>query len=252
MKYPITFLFAALIPLVTSPAAMADDTTWDELYNRQVNGQQSQAPVQQENSQFATQSSNQSMQNGQMQAQNHSSNGMQSQSGMQNGQNFQNRNMQNNMQASQSTPVLNSALAQQMRQFNENNPKGVDILDESMKYHNNGCSNNFTTPNMMMNGNASYGQMMPQNGTMIGGNQMATPCYSLNNCTVVMPGAAMPNQMQMQNGMSGNGLNTQAIGVMGAAALMGVYLQNGGLGGMLKSVGWDNKFHISGQSIGGY
>lgn len=252
MKRPITVLLSALMPLILIPAAFADEASWDQLYQSQV----AQPAVQNSQMQRSQQAGAQTVPQTQNYVQNQNTmlqGSAQNNSFQIPSQNFQNNSAQSGYSNAQSMPVLNSAMVQQMAQCNQNSQKGVDILDESMRYHNNfnTSSNGFGVPNSM-NGNMGYGQMMPQQSTMSGG--MGQPCYSLNNCTVVMPGAQVPNAMQsgVQNNVLGTGLNTQQVGVMGAAALMGVYLQQGGLGGMLKSVGWDGKRHIMGQSIGGY
>jgi hypothetical protein len=43
----------------------------------------------------------------------------------------------------------------------------------------------------------------------------------------------------------------RAVGVAGAAALLGVFVSNGGIGGMMRSAGMDNTRHIRGPG-GGY
>jgi len=179
--------------------------------------------------------------------------------------------------------------------------RGVDIISESMKYHNsamqhfnsqgNGgmqygqvqnAQNNFNAygmqngmTSMSMNGMNSMNVMGGMN-SMNGMNGMMSNGMS-NNFVMPAGGNPMHNQM-MQSQMMGNGcmhqghccghgngmnrgmmsngssdgLNTQAIGALGAATLMGVFMQKGGVGGILQDMGWDGSRHVRGSSIGGY
>ena len=160
---------------------------------------------------------------------------------------------------------------------------GVDILDESLKYHANMSpsalpsgaippepgqftgSSTGTIQNSNLSGSASLytpganipgaisplqtSTLQPQNGVaslpVINGAQ-AVPC-TIN--VIQTPPQAPPKQDLAENLL---GVDSKTIGIVGATALMGSFISNGGVGGMLKSVGWDNKRHIRGQSIGGY
>jgi hypothetical protein len=203
---------------------------------------------------------------------------------------------------------------------------GVDIINESMKYHNSAAMQPF---NNQMNGGmlGNYGQMQNgagqinfnaygmqnginsmnssngmnamgmngmgmsgmNNGMMnngmsnnpmrgagnfvmpAGGNPMAMQGQMMNGCPTCihqshccghgngmnsgMMNSGMMNNGMMNNGMSNgsqDGINTQALGVMGAATLMGVFMQKGGVGGILQDMNWDGSRHVRGSSIGGY
>jgi hypothetical protein len=72
---------------------------------------------------------------------------------------------------------------------------------------------------------------------------------------------AMPNGMNNNGGgivqsignsiMSDPKMMQRAVGVAGAAALLGVFVGNGGVGGLMRSAGMDNSRHIRGPG-GGY
>lgn len=140
----------------------------------------------------------------------------------------------------QSTPMLNSAVSAQSYQPipGTAGEPGVDILEESLKFHNLGHQPaavaqhaNAPAPAQNRNPNASL---------------MSTPLFG-------------PGSLQSKAGIAsggdagssqGKGVSTQAIGAIGAAALLGTFITNGGVGGMMKSVGWNNTRHIRGASIG--
>lgn len=186
---------------------------------------------------------------------------------------------------------------------------GVDIIDESMKYHNSGMQPTGTSPSSQMGPRNNFNTYGMQNGMANGGmnamggmngmnatngmNAMGGMNNGMSN-NFVMPAAGNPmqnqmlqnqmlqnqmlqnqmlqnqnqmlqnqlmqNQMIMNSGInnnmsnngSGDGLNTQAIGALGAATMLGVFMQKGGVGGMLQDMGWDGSRHIRGSSIGGY
>ncbi len=117
---------------------------------------------------------------------------------------------------------------------------GVDILDESLKFHSqqNATPMPQSTPSMQpsMAGGVNYNQFAPANSQK----------NAFQN-----RGTAFNGRSSQGNGMqSGGGLNTQAIGAIGAAALVGTFLQSGGVGGMLRSAGWNNKRQVRGGAIG--
>ncbi len=128
---------------------------------------------------------------------------------------------------------------------------GVDILDESLKFHNQVSGPSYARPagyasNQIFN--TGFGAVNSvSNATVGGGNQ--------NQACPPSPGAG--RSVPGQNGLSGSGsgaggqISTRAIGAIGAAALVGTFLGNGGVGGVMKSVGWDNSRHTRGMSIGG-
>lgn len=108
---------------------------------------------------------------------------------------------------------------------------------------NNGMSNNFVMP---AGGNPMQNQMMQSQ-------MMGSGCMHQGHCCGHGNGMnrGMMNNGMMSNGSS-DGLNTQAIGALGAATLMGVFMQKGGVGGILQDIGWDGSRHVRGSSIGGY
>ncbi|MBX9670601.1 MAG: hypothetical protein K2X93_23565 [Candidatus Obscuribacterales bacterium] len=117
---------------------------------------------------------------------------------------------------------------------------GVDILDESLKFHSqqNAALMPQSTPSMQpsMAGGVNYNQFASANSQQ----------NAFRN-----RGTAFNGSSSQGSGMqSGGGLNTQAIGAIGAAALVGTFLQSGGVGGMLRSVGWNNKRQVRGGAIG--
>lgn len=126
---------------------------------------------------------------------------------------------------------------------------GVDILDESLKFHSQVNGQAASRPMQAnVNQNFNVGAASNRNcnhATGSSGNNGSSCC-----------------QHSHISGNSGNGgdaaaigggqISTRAIGAIGAAALVGTFLSNGGVGGMIKSVGWDNSRHTRGMSIGGY
>ncbi|MDZ4835858.1 MAG: hypothetical protein SGJ27_18930 [Candidatus Melainabacteria bacterium] len=110
---------------------------------------------------------------------------------------------------------------------------GVDILDESLKFHSqvNGQPASRPAnpmPKQQMQAGASLSQPISL-ATVFGGNGQSSNASA-----------------------NGGQISTRAIGAIGAAALVGTFLGNGGVGGMMKSTGWDNSRHTRGMSIGGY
>ncbi|MBX9692810.1 MAG: hypothetical protein K2Z81_10530 [Cyanobacteria bacterium] len=182
---------------------------------------------------------------------------------------------QNNQVAdSTSTVVAESAAGQ----------PNVDILDESLKFHSNmgnsgadmvpmsgaiagstgnhmagsmyGGNNNLIMQQNMMQQNMMQQQsmmqqnMMPMMGScMMNGQAVMYPANT--PCTInVFQTPVQPQQPDLAQSLLG--VDSKTVGVVGATALMGAFMQNGGVGGMLRSAGWDNHRHIRGQSIGGY
>lgn len=294
MKHRMLYFLFVLIPclcqaLSAGCPASANETSWEDLYNKQVAGQPAGE------FQSAPSAGNVPVQNagtfvpvpnfppGNCQTTGWQSAGT---SGIQSG-----------FQTVPSTPVLNSAVLQgQVNQTqlsrtpvlssgemvgNGGVLNGVDILDESLKYQ---AASNRSGSFMPVNQN---GNMMQANqfGAMCGGQASGVfngnGCYSMQNQMSNMSGAGtafngnanmangygscgsgMMNNMGNMNGMMMNnmnggnnglfGLNSRQVGAIGAAAMMGVFLQSGGLGGILRSMNWDPHFHTRGQSIGGY
>jgi hypothetical protein len=136
---------------------------------------------------------------------------------------------------------------------------------------NNVCSNG-------MNGMSSMNSMIGMNQTngMNGNNSMSNGFNNgMNNG--IMQGGMMQNNGMMQNSGMNNGFATndmsgagnggivqsigntimndpkmmqRAVGVAGAAALFGLFVTNGGVGGMMRSAGMDNTRHIRGSVVG--
>ena len=126
---------------------------------------------------------------------------------------------------------------------------GVDILDESLKFHSQGNGQLASRPNLPMNNqNPNLGVSL-QNSC----SHATAAGASAQGCCQHAHGNATANSASNAGGTGLNTpLNTRAIGAIGAAALVGTFLGNGGVGGMIKSVGWDNSRHTRGMSIGGY
>lgn len=169
----------------------------------------------------------------------------------------------------------------------ETSTAGVDIVDDSLKYH------SVMDPSMGMpmtlNGNAQMNRplagagfnhvpvmqqapMMPQQA---GPTQMqaasapvsipvsapvsAAPHESGASFTqklsqslwqqvpTISPVPMVPMTPYMQPAYIPSLDTKRAIGLMGATALMGAFVQNGGVGGLMKSLGMDNQRHIRGN-----
>jgi hypothetical protein len=138
---------------------------------------------------------------------------------------------------------------------------------------NNGSSNAMSSMNGInsmntMNGSAQMNVMNGMsnmnsgmfNGSNDGMNNMSngmTPQNSMNN---------MAGGMVQNNGMNSNSggiaqtigntlmndpqMMQRAVGVAGAAALFGLFVGNGGVGGMMRAAGMDNTRHIRGSVVG--
>jgi hypothetical protein len=247
-------ILLALLPVIVSQSAAAQGQSWGGYSNQQqmsqgAQGQQFGQPYQLQN---------QSQMNGQMigqmggQMSGQMSGQMNNQMGLQ--MNGMQQGFMPNDGQSQSLPMLNSAVSTQ--QFSPYVPgssgaPGVDILDESLKYHNIGVAQNQNfnqNQNNAQTGNPNAGLMArPLFGGsgIMQGNSMQNGCQH-GSCQHATGGGGAGG-----GGALGNGISTQAIGAVGAAALLGTFLTNGGVGGMIKSVGWDNSRHMRGASIGG-
>ncbi|MBI1270247.1 hypothetical protein GC174_07435 [bacterium] len=126
---------------------------------------------------------------------------------------------------------------------------GIDIVDDSLNFHR---AMGYSAPQgaNTLQGNVSQSQSHSNStGNSYYNNQAAMPqqsyarAYGGNAST--MPQAA-------SNFMNNPDMMKRAAGVVGAAALFGVFVKNGGLSGVTRSVGWDNHRHVRGASIGGY
>lgn len=171
-------------------------------------------------------------------------------------------------QLSASTAAAHPLAAPPPPEITQANTGGVDILDESLKFH--AQVNTFNPPNLQPQLQCGYnnnGMQSQQNNSMpgyhnnggafnsAGMHQYAGMCQHpmmYGNATMYNG-----NHMMQCNGMhchesmksnSGGQLNTQMVGAVGAAVLLGSFMNNGGIGGMMRSVGWDNRRHIRGPT----
>ena len=179
--------------------------------------------------------------------------------GMPTGQNF-NQGMTGNQNALNNS-MMHNGLSSQLN--SQNTQLGQASMFNNSATYGNGCMNN----NGMSNGtNNCINNNAMNNGMNSGMNNGMNGMNAMNNGM---------NNVMMQNGfsndMSGNMNNNgggivqtigncimsdpkmmqRAIGVAGAAALLGVFVSNGGVGGMMRSAGMDNTRHIRGPG-GGY
>jgi len=142
---------------------------------------------------------------------------------------------------------LSTNLNSQNTQLGQGNTFGNAAL-------NNGCSNEMNGMNQTsaMNG---YAQMNAMNG-------MSNMNNGFNNGMNNMAGGMMQNTGMNNNSggiaqtigntiMNDPKMMQRAVGVAGAAALFGLFVTNGGVGGMMRSAGMDNTRHIRGPG-GGY
>lgn len=244
----------ALLPVLAGEAAFAQQWNGQQFGNASGGSQQFQQNQfgQNQSQQFGQNQSQQFGQSPQPFGQN------QQQFGQQQFGQSQFQPMNSGISAQQpgvNVPMLNSQMgtmpsapqpAQRFAPFVPGTPgePGVDILDESLKYHNMGAQN----PALSSNFNQS-----PQANGFSGGNQnsaagnsnanlMSKPLFG--SAGLFQTAGAPPAST---NG-GGSGINSQAVGAIGAAALLGTFLTNGGVGGMIKSVGWDNSRHMRGAS----
>lgn len=170
------------------------------------------------------------------------------------------------------TPVVeqshNNSLSASLPELEDSKTNSnIDIVNDSLKYHSmvNPQQNQMKslTPQIPLNGsvhlrnnymgNNSIQNRSPNQFNQMSANRQTMMPMNRQNQMYQMPmNRQMPqyghqNQMQLSNKSM-----QKAIGVVGAAALMGMFVKNGGIGGLTRSMGWDNKRHIRGSSIGGY
>ncbi len=133
---------------------------------------------------------------------------------------------------------------------------GIDIVNDSLNFHR-AMGNSAPQGGNTLQGNISQHQSGVMSGNGYHNNQSAmTQQNYLNNTSIPGYGAyggysgSMPQTAN--NFMNNPDMMKRAAGVVGAAALFGVFVKNGGLSGVTRSVGWDNHRHIRGASIGGY
>jgi len=156
----------------------------------------------------------------------------------------------------QSTPMLNSAMSPEaFSPYNSSigTNKGVDILDESLKYHNIQPRTYGMQMNGMQNGMQMNGMQNNMQNGMMGNNtsgQNFGACQHNTGCGGNHRNGNTAQNNSASTNSGGGQISTQAIGAIGAAALVGTFLSNGGIGGMLKSVGWNNTRQVRGAAIG--
>lgn len=125
---------------------------------------------------------------------------------------------------------------------------GIDIVNDSLNFHR-AMGNSAPQTGNTIQGSISQNQAMPVTGNGYYSNQQAMTQQSYASAyggnTGNMPQAA-------NNFMNNPEMMKRAAGVVGAAALFGVFVKNGGISGVTRSMGWDNHRHVRGASIGGY
>ena len=130
---------------------------------------------------------------------------------------------------------------------------GIDIVNDSLNFHR-AMGNSAPQGGNTIQGNISQSQAVPVVGNGYYNNQAAMPQQSYaNNMGYGAYGGNTGNMPQAANNFMNNpDMMKRAAGVVGAAALFGVFVKNGGLSGVTRSMGWDNHRHVRGASIGGY
>ncbi len=173
-----------------------------------------------------------------------------SNAGMQNGQNL-NQSMNNNQNAFNNS-MMNNGLSSNLNSQNTQLGQASMLNNSGMNGSNNAMNGGMNMNNGMNGGmNAMNGGMNAMNGGMDGTNGNMQNGFSND----------MSNGMQNNSGgivqsignciMSDPKMMQRAVGVAGAAALLGVFVGNGGIGGMMRSAGMDNTRHVRGPG-GGY
>lgn len=130
---------------------------------------------------------------------------------------------------------------------------GIDIVNDSLNFHR-AMGNSAPQGGNTIQGNISQSQAVPVAGNGYYNNQAAMPQQGYaNNMGYGAYGGNTGNMPQAANNFMNNpDMMKRAAGVVGAAALFGVFVKNGGLSGVTRSMGWDNHRHVRGASIGGY
>lgn len=157
------------------------------------------------------------------------------------------------------SPLGNSLKAEVPVVLDGKNP-GIDIVNDSLKYHsalgignqagNQRTANSPYTYNLNASRNRQIASRYPYQNQMQANSQS-----NMQYGSTSMQNMYYPNQGQMmQSGQPqiSPEMMKKAVGVMGAAALVGVFVKSGGLKGVTRSMGWDNRRRIRGSSIGGY
>lgn len=162
---------------------------------------------------------------------------------------------------------LYTNLNSQTTQLGQANAFGNGVIND-------GSSNAMNSMNGMntMNGSA---QMNVMNGMSSMNNSMNSGMFNSSNNGINNMSSGMMQQNGMNNvaasTMQNNGTNSngggiaqtigntlmndpqmmqRAVGVAGAAALFGLFVGNGGVGGMMRAAGMDNTRHIRGSVVG--
>lgn len=108
---------------------------------------------------------------------------------------------------------------------------GMSNMNSGMFNGSNGGINNMSSGMMQQNGMNNMAGGMMQNAGM----------NSNNGGIAQTIGNTLMNDPQMMQ---------RAVGVAGAAALFGLFVGNGGVGGMMRAAGMDNTRHIRGSVVG--
>jgi len=168
--------------------------------------------------------------------------------GMPNGQGF-NQGMNLNQNAFNNS-IMQNGLSSQLNSQNTQ-------LGQTNMFNNsgtNGCMNNNGMNGAMNNGMSSMNNginAMNGNGGMNGmiNNGMMQNGYSNDMSNGMNNGGGMVQSIGNCI-MSDPKMMQRAVGVAGAAALLGVFVSNGGVGGMMRAAGMDNTRHIRGSVVG--
>lgn len=158
--------------------------------------------------------------------------------GMPNGQNF-NQSMNGNQNAFNNSMMhtgLSSQLNSQNTQLGQANMFNNSTMNGNGCMNNNGMNNGMNSMNNGMNGGMMNNGMM-QNGCS---NDMSNGMNNGGGMVQTIGNCIMSDPKMMQ----------RAVGVAGAAALLGVFVSNGGVGGMMRAAGMDNTRHIRGSVVG--
>lgn len=171
------------------------------------------------------------------------------------GQNFNQGVSQNAIGNSMMQNGLQSNLNNQNTQLGQVSMLNNGGMNTGMpNQFNNGMNSgmNMSTGNMSgMNGGMQGSFNQGQNNDFIGNGMGGNFNGSMQaNCSNGMNNGGGIVQSIGNSIMSDPKMMQRAAGVAGAAALLGVFVGNGGIGGMMRSAGIDNTRHIRGSVVG--
>lgn len=135
--------------------------------------------------------------------------------------------------------------------------RGVDIVSQSLKYHSS-VNPEMTPPpgkvrampvsmpqqplvGAVRQNSVNNRMAMPMNQMQYGQIPNQNPMMARNQFNQMMPQYRPPMVPQVSSDTV-----KKAIGVAGTAALVGVFVKSGGLGGLTRSLGWDNHRYMRG------